>query len=159
MKSRHIQIVASTTLAAALVTAPCTRAAGLLTQKKLSLDVAQTIAQGALEACRANGDKVAVLVVDDANLPKVMVRDDGSQTATVDMVRLKANTVMAFGTPSDAFAKMGAPIMAHLTIYAGGLPIKADGQLIGAVAVSGAAEGAKDAACAQAGLAKAGKLE
>jgi uncharacterized protein GlcG (DUF336 family) len=41
------------------------------------------------------------------------------------------------------------------TIYAmGGVPIKVGEQLIGAVSVSGAPGGDKDAACANAGLAK-----
>ncbi len=46
-----------------------------------------------------------------------------------------------------------------LITWAGGLPLSVDGQVIGAVGVSGAPGGEKDEACATAGLAKvAGRL-
>lgn len=139
---------------------------GLPTQKVLTLDVAQTIAHEALMACRANGYKVTVTVVDGANVMKAMLRDDGAGMATVEVGRMKANTVMAFGRPSGPPNNLppGAPVPAPVvpgTINAqGGVPIKVDGQLIGAVSVSGAPGGEKDAACANAALEKvAAKLK
>jgi len=132
----------------------------LPTQKMLTLDLAQTIAQEAMAKCRAEGYKVTVTVVDSANLVKVLLRDDGAARATVDIGRMKNNSVMAFGNPSGAPANLApgdpppAPFLPD-TIYAkGGSPIKAGGQLIGAVSVSGAPSGEKDAVCTNAALAK-----
>jgi uncharacterized protein GlcG (DUF336 family) len=46
-----------------------------------------------------------------------------------------------------------------MIVVAGGLPIKVNGKVVGAVSASGAPGGEKDAACVQAGLAAiAGKL-
>jgi uncharacterized protein GlcG (DUF336 family) len=135
-------------------------AQGLPTQKILTIDVAQAIAQEAMLRCRADGYKVTVRVVDGSNNLKVFVRDDGASMGTVEVAQMKANTVMAFGRPSGPPANLpaGAPVPPPLlpgTINAmGGVPIKVGDQLIGAVAVSGAPGGDKDAACANAGLAK-----
>jgi uncharacterized protein GlcG (DUF336 family) len=132
----------------------------LPTQKVLTIDVAQTIAQDAMAQCRANGYKVTVTVVDHANVLKAFLHDDGASMATVEVGRMKANNVMAFGRPSGPPANLpaGAPVPAPVlpgTINAmGGVPIKVGDQLVGAVSVSGAPGGDKDAACANAALAK-----
>jgi uncharacterized protein GlcG (DUF336 family) len=134
--------------------------AQLPTQKVLTLDLAQTIAQEALAKCRADGYKVSVTVVDGANMLKAFLRDDGSNNVTVEVGRMKTNFVMAYGRPSGPPANLakGAPVPAPPipnVIYAqGGVPIKVGDQLIGAVSVSGAPGGDKDAACANAALAK-----
>ena len=74
--------------------------AQLPTQKMLTVDLAQTIAQEAMMKCRADGYKVSVTVVDHTNLLKAFLRDDGAPMATVEVARMKTNTVMAFGRPS-----------------------------------------------------------
>lgn len=133
---------------------------GLPTQKVLTIDVAQMIAQDAMAQCRANGYKVTVTVVDGANILKAFLRDDGAGMATVEVGRMKTNSVMAFGRPSGPPANLapGAPVPPPVlpgTINAmGGVPIKVGDQVIGAVSVSGAPGGDKDAACANAALAK-----
>ena len=134
--------------------------AQLPTSKVLTMDVAHTIAQEAMMKCRADGYKVTVLVVDGANMMKAFLRDDGAPMATVEVARMKANSVMSFGRASGPPANLpaGAPVPAPVipgTINAmGGVPIKAGDQVIGAVAVSGAPGGDKDAACANAALEK-----
>jgi uncharacterized protein GlcG (DUF336 family) len=101
-----------------------------------------------------------VTVVDHANMLKAFLRDDGSNNVTIEVGRMKTNYVMAYGRASapPANAVKGAtlpPPPAANTIYAeGGVPIKVGNQLIGAVSVSGAPGGDKDAACANAALAK-----
>ncbi len=135
-------------------------AQGLPTQKVLTIDVAHTVAQEAMMKCRADGYKVTVLVVDSANMMKAFLRDDGAPNATVEVARMKANSVMAFGRASGPPANLapGAPVPAPIlpgTINAqGGVPIKVGDQVIGAVAVSGAPGGDKDAACANTALEK-----
>jgi len=135
-------------------------AQGLPTTKVLTLDVAQAIAQEAMATCRSNGYKVTVTVVDSGNIQKVFLHDDGAANATVEVARMKANSVIANGRPSGPPPNLapGAPVPPPVlpgTINAmGGVPIKVGDMMIGAVAVSGAPGGDKDAACANAGLAK-----
>jgi uncharacterized protein GlcG (DUF336 family) len=88
---------------------------------------------------------------------KAFLRDDGSNNVGIEVGRMKTNFVMAYGRPSapPANAAPGAvPIAANTTYAQGGIPIKVGDQLIGAVSVSGAPGGERDAACANAGLAK-----
>ncbi len=61
-------------------------AQGLPSQKILTIEVAQSIAQNAMEACRANGYHVKVLVVDEANREKAFLRDNGAGNAFVTCV-------------------------------------------------------------------------
>ena len=132
--------------------------AQLPSTRVLTLDVAETIAQGALAKCRADGFKVAVLVVDGLNAPKVMIRDDGAVAATTEVAKLKATTTMLYNRPSGPATPPPAgtaapPATIPGTINAqGGVPIKVGDVTIGAVAVSGASE---DVACATAGIEKA----
>jgi uncharacterized protein GlcG (DUF336 family) len=157
-----MQLTRSLVLAAAAagLSAAAFAQEGLPSQKILTVDVAHTIAQEAMAKCRADGYKVTVTVVDGANVLKAFLRDDGASMATVDVGRMKANSVMAFGRPSGPPANLppGAPVPPPVlpgTINAmGGVPIKVGDQLIGAVSVSGAPGGEKDAACANAALAK-----
>ena len=150
-----------TALVAAIVALPGTLAAQLPTQKVLTVEVAQAIAQEAMMKCRAGGHKVTVTVVDHANMLKAFLRDDGAMNATIEVGLMKTSTVMAFGgRPSGPPANLapGAPVPAPgvpgLTNAKGGLPIKVGDQLIGAVSVSGGGGGDGDLLCANAGLAK-----
>ena len=134
--------------------------AGLPTQKILTIDVAQTLAQEAMLTCRANGFKVTVTVVDSGNILKALLRDDGAAVGTVEIGRMKANSVMAFGRPSGPPANLPPgtpappPILPGTINAMGGVPIKVGDQVIGAISVSGAPGGEKDAACANTALAK-----
>ena len=126
----------------------------------LTLDVAQTIAQETLAKCRADGYKVTVLVVDAMNAPKAMVRDDGATASTTEVAKMKATATMLYNRPSGPAqpppqGQAAPPATIPGTINAqGGVPIKFGDVTIGAVAVSGAPGGDKDAACANAALAK-----
>jgi len=137
-----------------------TAIAQLPTSKVLTLDAAQAIAQETLAKCRADGYKVTVLVVDGLNAPKAMVRDDGASASTTEVAKMKATATMLYNRPSGPAQPLPAgttapPATIPGTINAqGGVPIKVGDVTIGAVAVSGAPGGDKDAACANAALAK-----
>jgi len=91
---------------------------------------------------------------------KAFLRDDGSNNVTVEVGRMKTNYVMAYGRASGPPANLAkgapvpAPIIPNVVFALGGIPIKVGDQLIGAVSVSGAPGGERDAACASAGLPK-----
>jgi uncharacterized protein GlcG (DUF336 family) len=134
--------------------------AQLPASRVLTLDVAQAIAQETLAKCRADGYKVTVLVVDAMNAPKAMVRDDGATASTTEVAKMKATATMLYNRPSGpaqppAPGTTAPPATIPGTINAqGAVPIKFGDVTIGAVAVSGAPGGDKDAACANAALAK-----
>ncbi|MGA2215756.1 MAG: heme-binding protein [Bryobacteraceae bacterium] len=155
-----MKLTRSFVLTAAAVAMSAGAFAQLPTQKVLTIDVAESIAQESMAKCRADGYKVTVTVVDSGNVLKAFLRDDGAGNGTVEMGRLKANSVMAFGRPSGpppnlpAGAPVPPPVLPGTVNAMGGIPIKVGDQLIGAVSVSGAPGGEKDAACANAALAK-----
>ena len=134
--------------------------AQLPTTKILTMDVAETIAQGAMAKCRADGYKVTVLVVDSLNAPKALMRDDGATASTTEVAKMKATATMLYNRPSGPATppppgQAAPPATIPGTINAqGGVPIKVGESTIGAVAVSGAPGGDKDAACANAALTK-----
>jgi uncharacterized protein GlcG (DUF336 family) len=135
--------------------------AQLPSTKMLTMDVAEIIAQGAMAKCRADGYKVTVLVVDGLNAPKALIRDDGASASTTEVAKMKATATMLYNRPSGPATppppgQAAPPATIPGTINAqGGVPIKVGESTIGAVAVSGAPGGDKDAACANAGIAKA----
>lgn len=145
---------------AAAVTFSSGAFAQLPPSKILTMDVAHAIAQEAMAKCRADGYKVTVLVVDALNAPKALLRDDGASAATTEVAKMKATSVMLQNRPSGPATPPppgtpAAPAAIPGTINAqGGVPIKVGDATIGAVAVSGAPGGDKDAACANAALAK-----
>jgi uncharacterized protein GlcG (DUF336 family) len=131
----------------------------LLTQKVIPMEIAQTIAQAAVLQCRANGYRVSATILDNGGALKAFVRDDGAGLGTIDISHKKAYTSLVFGRTSGEMAKaFGAmtppPNIEGVVLLAGGLPIKAGTETIGAIGVSGAPGGDKDEACATAGLAK-----
>jgi uncharacterized protein GlcG (DUF336 family) len=148
-------------LASAIATLSTSVVAQLPTSRVLTMDVAQTIAQAALARCRTDGYKVTVLVVDSLNAPKALLRDDGATASTTEVAKMKATATMLYNRPSGPATPPPAgaaapPATIPGTINAqGGVPIKVGDATIGAVAVSGAPGGDKDAACANAGIAKA----
>jgi len=151
----------SLTILAAAAAVLSTNAFAQLPQSRvLTFDVAHAIAQEAMAKCRADGCKVTVLVVDALNAPKAMLRDDGATAATTDVARMKATATMLYNRPSGPAqppppGTAAAPATIPGTINAqGGVPIKVGDVTIGAVAVSGAPGGDKDASCANAALSK-----
>ncbi len=152
------KIFATIALAAAL--AWQAHAQGLVTEKNISLAMAETIANGALEKCKSMGFKVSVGVVDREGLPLVMLRGDGAGLHTPEGADRKAYTARTFRAPSADFVKRmhdnpeaaGSIQYARVLALAGGLPIKAGNDVVGAVGVSGSP--GKDDECSQAGIDK-----
>jgi uncharacterized protein GlcG (DUF336 family) len=150
----------------ALATALSTTVAaqGLVTQKNISLAMAQTIAQAALAQCESMGFKVSVTVVDRGGLPIVMLRGDGAGLHTPEGSERKAYTARAFSQPSADFVKrlaerpesVGSRQYTRVLALGGGLPNKAGNEIVGAVGVSGSP--GKDDVCSQAGIDKVADL-
>src|SRR3974377_847528 len=80
-------------------------AQSVITQKNISMALAQTIANAAIAQCRSMGYKTSVTVVDREGLPMVMLSDDGAGLNTREGSDRKAYTAAAFRQPSAAFVK------------------------------------------------------
>jgi len=149
---------AALAISAALSTAAL--AQGLVTQKNISLAMAQTIAQAALAQCESMGFKVSVAVVDRGGQTIVMLRGDGAGLHTPEGAERKAYTARTFSQPSADFVKRlsdrpdtaGSRQYTRVLALGGGLPIKAGNEVVGAVGVSGSP--GKDDVCSQAGIDK-----
>ena len=100
------KVVASVAgLAVAAVIASPAGAQSVITQKNISLALAQAIANAAIAQCRTLGYKTSVTVVDREGLPMVMLHDDGAGLSTREGSDRKAYTAAAFRQPSAAFVK------------------------------------------------------
>jgi uncharacterized protein GlcG (DUF336 family) len=117
--------------------------------------------QAALEACKKDGYRVSVSVVDRAGVLRAMVRADGAGPHTVDSSRKKAYTAASLRRPTTELAELinKVPTLQalremndHILMVGGGLPIEIGGDVVGGIGVGGAPGAHLDDACAQAGL-------
>ena len=126
--------------------------------KLMTLELARDVAQGAIDACRKDGYQVSVVVADRSGRTQIVMRDVFANQYMTQLARGKANAVILSNTSSGELRKNRADIadelnlLDDLLVLDGGLPIQVAGSLIGAVGVSGAPGGDKDAACAQQGI-------
>jgi len=134
---------------------PVLAANDVITVKQMSMELARDIAQGAVDACRAQGYQVAATVVDRGAAPQAVLRDIYAPPFTIEISHKKANAVILSSVSSGEFRKNRADIrqeMNHVTgilVLDGAVPIRAAGALVGAVGVSGAPGGEKDEVCAK----------
>jgi uncharacterized protein GlcG (DUF336 family) len=135
--------------------------AQLLNHKDLTASIAVTIAQTAIETCKANGYAVSATVVGRNGEIIVQVRGDNTPPHTMENSFRKAYTARTLRSPSGALAERvkADPTLAfiHLTniiAFQGALPIKVGDEVIGAAGASGAPGGEKDEACIKAGIDK-----
>lgn len=144
-------------LAAAALPAQAT---DMVPVRQISLELARDIAMGAVEACRKDGYNVSAVVLDRAGNVQAALRDTLAARHTLEIAERKAGMTIMSGIGSGEFRAARGDIrpelnhMAGLIVMDGALPIRAAGALIGAVGISGAPGGDKDAACAAAALQK-----
>jgi uncharacterized protein GlcG (DUF336 family) len=135
--------------------------AQLLTHKDISLAMATTMAQTAIDTCKGNGYSVSVHVLGRDGEVIIGLRNELAGPATMENSMKKAYTARTFRIPSGKFAEnvkgnpvAGALFLANIVAAQGALPIIVDGDTIGAIGVSGAPGGEKDEACAKAAIDK-----
>lgn len=110
-------------------------------QHLLTLAFAQRIAAGAQARAKAQGWPCVIAVVDAEGLPLLLIRMDNAPVlAGVELAPGKARTAALFRHPSgaleDAANVRPALLSSGFVLMQGGLPIKVDGQVIGAIGVS-----------------------
>ena len=135
--------------------------AQLLTHRDLSYAIAKTIAETAIDSCKAKGYAVSAVVVDRGGEVIVAMRADNTSPHTMENARRKAYTARSFRTSTTAYAKRFAendPVvrqqvtLPNVIAIPGGLPVKLGDDVIAGVGVSGSP--GVDEPCVQDGLDK-----
>ncbi len=131
-------------------------------QGTVSLEDARRVTAAAEESAREIGQPQNIAVVDAGGNLVSHVRMDGAWIGSVDIAINKAYTARAFDLPTADLAANSQPggqfygIQAsnegRVMVFAGGIPLKRDGQVVGAVGVSGG-DGEQDTTVAEAGAA------
>jgi glc operon protein GlcG len=117
--------------------------AELPVKEVLTLKVAKRIAAAAEAEASRRGSTVVIVVVDDGGHIIVLERLDDTQVASVEVGIGKARTAAIFRRPSKVFedqireGRVAALALPGATPLQGGIPITANGKVIGAIGVSG----------------------
>jgi len=127
----------------------------LSVEKTLTLAAAKQIAQAAETLAAANHWNVVIAIVDSGSNLLYLERMDGALVGSVVISQHKARTAAQFKCLTKDFETglaAGSTSLLKLDIlpYEGGVPIIADGSIVGAIGVSGGTP-AQDGQVAQAG--------
>ena len=129
----------------------------LTTKPVLTLDVAKEITAAAEAEALKNSWPVAIAIVDPAGQLVYFQKIDDTQIGSVEVAIAKARCAALFKRPSKALAdavtegNVGMMSLPGAIPVEGGLPLFADGQIVGAIGVSGVMSH-QDGAVAQAGV-------
>jgi len=140
-----------------LVFACITSNAQVLTQKNISLDAAKKVVAEAVKYAQSvNAPGGSIAVVDAGGNLIYLEKLDNTFAAAAEVSIKKANTAATFKAPSSKLENSinggrDALITVGHTFLQGGVPIVVDGQVIGAIGVSGSASAQQDEDIASAG--------
>lgn len=128
----------------------------------MKLEDARRVISAAGKKAEEIGQPMNIAVVDGGGNLMAFVRMDGAWLGSIDIAINKAFTSRAFdistkdlgalSKPGEQFYGIHASNHGRVMIFAGGVPIKLDGKVIGAIGVSGGL-GVQDQAVAEAGAA------
>ena len=127
--------------------------AQVVDQKGLTLEAAKRVIATAVAEARRNQVGGAIAVVDAGGHVVALERLDGTFAAGAEISIGKARTAALFRRPTSFFesvinqgrtAMAALPSLPDFTPLQGGVPIMAEGQVIGAVGISGAASAKQD---------------
>ena len=131
-------------------------------QGTVSLEDARRVIAAGEERANDIGQPQNIAVVDAGGTLVSHIRMDGAWIGSVDIAINKAFTARAFDLPTAELAENSQPggqfygiqetNKGRVIIFAGGIPLKRDGEVVGAVGVSGG-DGDQDTAVAEAGVA------
>ncbi|MBI4204958.1 MAG: heme-binding protein [Betaproteobacteria bacterium] len=146
---------------AVLTASPGVNAQGVRVVKTIGLALANEAASAAIAECAGQGHAISAAVVDPAGHIKALQRADGASPHTLDSSRRKAYTAVALRLDTSAALGIARknPEAVHLgdidgfLLLGGGVPIRASGEVIGAIGVGGAPGDHLDEGCAAAGIA------
>ena len=133
----------------------------VIKKHSISSELAQKMVDQAVAKARELGVTENVAILDDGGNLKAFSRMDGTPIPTIEMAQNKAYTALLGVSTQDFFNFIqgdpsllaGIPTLARMAAWGGGFPIEVDGEIVGAVGVSGAPTVQNDVDCARAALA------
>jgi uncharacterized protein GlcG (DUF336 family) len=135
--------------------------ANVVKKHSISSELAQKMVDEAVAKARELGVTENVAILDDGGNLKAFSRMDGAPILSIEIAQNKAYTAL-FGVSTQDFFNFiqgdpsllaGIPTLRRVAAYGGGFPIKVDGEIVGAIGVSGAPMVQNDVDCASAALA------
>src|SRR5256714_1525789 len=135
--------------------------ANVIKKRSISSELAQKMVDEAVAKAREIGVSENVAILDDGGNLKAFSRMDGAPILSIEMAQNKAYTAL-FGVSTQDFFNFiqgdpsllaGIPTLARVAAWGGGFPIKVDGEVVGAIGLSGAPTVQNDEECAKAALA------
>jgi uncharacterized protein GlcG (DUF336 family) len=135
--------------------------ANVVKKHSISSELAQKMVNAAVAKARELGVTENVAILDDGGNLKAFSRMDGASIPTIEIAQNKAYTAL-FGVSTQDFFNFiqgdpsllaGIPNLARVAAWGGGFPIKVDGEVVGAIGLSGAPTAQIDEECAKAALA------
>ena len=135
--------------------------ANVVQKHSISSELAQKMVDKAVAKARELGVSENVAILDDGGNLKAFSRMDGAPVPTIEMAQNKAYTALLGVSTQDFFNFIqgdpsllaGIPSLSRVAAWGGGFPIKVDGEVVGAIGVSGAPTVQNDVDCARAALA------
>jgi uncharacterized protein GlcG (DUF336 family) len=133
----------------------------LVKKYSISAALAEQMVDRVVAKATSLGVAENVAILDDGGNLTAFRRMDGAPILCIEMAQNKAYTAL-FGAPTEDFFTFiagnpallaGIPMQARIAAFGGGLPLKVDGEMVGAIGVSGAPSVKDDIACARAALA------
>lgn len=132
----------------------------------ITLDDAKRVIAAAEQKAADIKQPMNIAVVDQGANLVAMVRMDGAWLGSIDIAINKAFTARSFDISTKELSTLAQPgtdfygihVTNHgrITIFAGGIPLKRDGKVVGAIGVSGGS-GDQDQKVAEAGVSAFGK--
>src|SRR3989441_10008357 len=135
--------------------------ANVVKKHSISSELAQKMVNAAVAKAKELGVSENVAILDDGGNLKAFSRMDGAPIPTIEMAQNKAYTALLGVSTQDFFNFIqgdpsllaGIPTLARVAAWGGGFPIKVDGEIVGAIGLSGAPTVQNDVDCARAALA------
>jgi len=135
--------------------------ADVLKKYSISSELAQKMVNAAVAKARELGVTENVAILDDGGNLKAFSRMDEAPIPTIEIAQNKAYTAL-FGVSTQDFFNFirgdpsllaGIPTLDRVAAWGGGFPIKVNGEVVGAIGISGAPAVQNDVDCARAALA------
>src|SRR5260370_6217998 len=135
--------------------------ANVVKKHSISSELAQKMGNAGVGKARELGVSENLAILDDGRNLKAFSRMDGAPIPTIEMAQNKAYTGLLGVSTQDFFNFIqgdpsllaGIPTLARMAAWGGGFPIKVDGEIVGAIGLSGAPTVQNDVDCARAALA------
>ena len=135
-----------------------------IAKRSIDAKTAEQAVEAAARKATELGLRMCIAVTDETGDLKAFRRMDGAPKLSIEIATNKAYTAASFGMPTHAwfdFIKNDPPLLHGIThtprlvVFGGGFPIHLEGEIVGAIGLSGG-HYSQDMECARAALAAIG---